>query len=55
VSAELLVEYPEAEIDLIAGGGGIFEVKVDDDLVYKKSSGANFPAPGEVGRAIGKV
>lgn len=38
--------------DLIKGAGGIFDVKVDGDLVFSKKQAGRFPTPGEVERAI---
>ena len=33
---------------LIKGGGGIFEVKLDGELIFSKKQAGRFPAPGEV-------
>jgi len=33
---------------LIRGGGGIFDVRVDGDLVFSKYQKGRFPDPGEV-------
>jgi selenoprotein W-related protein len=33
---------------LIKGTGGVFEVKVDDELVFSKKKTGRFPDPGEV-------
>jgi selT/selW/selH-like putative selenoprotein len=32
----------------VKGHGGIFEVTVDDDLVFSKKAEHRFPSPGEV-------
>ena len=37
---------------LIKGGGGIFDVKVDGNLVYSKHQAGRFPEPGEVLKLI---
>ncbi len=37
-----------AESELIAGGGGIFDVKVDGKLIYSKKKTGRFPEPDEV-------
>jgi len=37
---------------LIKGGGGIFDVKLDGDLIFSKKQAGRFPAPGEVEGAI---
>jgi selenoprotein W-related protein len=38
--------------ELIPGGGGIFDVKVDGKLVYSKDASGRFPQPGEVPKLI---
>ena len=37
-----------AEARLIVGGGGIFDVVVDGDLVFSKFEAGRFPDPGEI-------
>jgi selenoprotein W-related protein len=37
---------------LIAGSGGVFDVRVDGRLVYSKHNTGRFPEPGEVVRII---
>ena len=37
---------------LIKGGGGIFEVKLDGELIFSKKQTGRFPAPGEVEATI---
>jgi len=34
--------------ELIASGGGVFEVKVDGDLVYSKKRTGQFPDEGKI-------
>jgi len=55
VEAELRANYPDANIKLIKGGGGIFDVKCDGKLVYSKlkTQGQRFPEDGEISRLIG--
>ena len=36
------------ESELIASGGGVFEISVDDKLVFSKQSLGRFPDDGEV-------
>jgi selenoprotein W-related protein len=33
---------------LVASGGGVFEVTVDNDLVFSKRKLGRFPDPGEI-------
>jgi selT/selW/selH-like putative selenoprotein len=42
------------EASLVAGSNGIFDVKVDDKVVYSKFETGRFPEPGEVSKIIGK-
>jgi selenoprotein W-related protein len=40
------------EARLVAGSGGVFDVKVDGRLVYSKDNTGRFPEPGEVPEKI---
>ena len=42
-------------MELIKGGGGIFDVKVDGQLIYCKKETGRFPEDSEVLDAIGKL
>jgi len=44
-----------ADIDLIKGDGGIFDVKVDGDMVFSKHSVGRFPNPGEVEGSVRRI
>ena len=35
------------QVSLVAGGGGIFEIRKDGEILWKKERGGAFPAPGE--------
>jgi len=50
VAAELRAICPDANIKLIEGGGGIFDVKCDGKLIYSKKNieGKRFPSAGEI-------
>jgi selT/selW/selH-like putative selenoprotein len=50
VEAEIKASYPNAIIKLIAGGGGIFDVKCNGKLIYSKQNieGKRFPNSGEI-------
>jgi selenoprotein W-related protein len=52
VEAEVKANYPESNIRLVKGGGGIFEVKCDGKLIYSKKNTHRFPNEGEVARLI---
>jgi len=57
VEAELKTKYPDVNIKLIKGGGGIFDVKCNGKLIYSKlnTKGHRFPNDGEISRLIGQV
>ena len=44
---DLIMEFG-AEVDLVKSGGGVFEVTVDDRLVFSKKALGRFPEPGEL-------
>jgi len=54
VEAELKAKYPNSKIELVKGGGGIFEVKCDGKLIYSKRTVGRFPQAGEVTQIIEK-
>ena len=35
------------EATLVGGSGGIFEIRQDREILWKKERGGSFPAPGE--------
>jgi len=47
-----LTEKFGATCELIASGGGVFEVLVDNELVYSKKATGRHADPGEVARLI---
>jgi selT/selW/selH-like putative selenoprotein len=57
VEAELKANYPDSNIQLIKGGGGVFDVKCDGKLIYSKQNieGQRFPNVGEINRLIEKT
>ncbi|MBK1835151.1 Rdx family protein [Roseibacillus ishigakijimensis] len=46
MSAEIKTATDE-EITLVAGGGGIFEIRQDGNLLWKKQRSGHFPNSGE--------
>jgi selT/selW/selH-like putative selenoprotein len=56
VEAELKAKYPDSDIKLIKGGGGIFDVKCNGKLIYSKlnTKDQRFPDDGEISRSIGQ-
>jgi selenoprotein W-related protein len=41
-------EFPRAEVRLVEGSGGVFEVTVDGSLVFSKKKLGRHAEPGEV-------
>jgi selT/selW/selH-like putative selenoprotein len=54
LAAELKGEFG-VQARLIRGGGGIFDVRVDGDLVFSKFRIGRFPDPGEVEAIIRRL
>jgi len=51
--AELKAKFGEEhEFELERGGGGVFDVKVDDQLVFSKHATKRFPQYQEIPNAI---
>ncbi len=47
-----LAKTLSADIELIAGSGGIFEVSVDGNLIFSKKKLNRFPNDGEIADSI---
>ncbi|MBF0258392.1 MAG: Rdx family protein [Desulfamplus sp.] len=43
-------DYPDADITLLKGSGGIFDIKCNGKIIYSKKNieGKRFPNPGEI-------
>jgi selT/selW/selH-like putative selenoprotein len=56
VEAELKANYPDSNVTLVKGSGGIFDIKCDGKLIYSKQNieGNRFPGEGEITRLIKK-
>jgi selenoprotein W-related protein len=52
LAAALRDRWPEAEVGLTPSGGGVFEVSVDNTVVFSKKSLGRHAQPGEVLRLI---
>lgn len=54
MEAEVKAGYPDSDVTLIRGGGGIFEVKCNGKLIYSKQriAGQRFPNAGEIAGLI---
>lgn len=52
MEAEIKEEFSGAEVTLVEGSGGVFEVTVDGELVFSKTELDRHAEPGEVLRLI---
>jgi selenoprotein W-related protein len=52
VEKELDTTFSDIRVQLIPGHGGVFEVKLDDMLIYTKSDTGRFPDTGEIAGII---
>ena len=54
MEAELKGSYPDADIKLIKGGGGIFDVICNGKRIFSKLNiaGQRFPREGEISKLI---
>jgi len=48
LSAQIKSAYPEAQVEMIPGSGGVFEVHRDGELVFSKKQTGRFPEDGEI-------
>ena len=55
--AELVEKYGKDKIqpELIAGGGGIFDIVLDGKRIYSKHETGRFPGYGEIPKAIDEI
>jgi len=52
LKAEIEKKFPDAEIELIEGSNGVFEVKRDGTLLFSKHELGRFPNPGEIAEKL---
>ncbi len=48
MAAEIQQAYPDADVVLIESSGGVFEVTLDDELIFSKVELGRHATPGEV-------
>ena len=41
-------KQPAAQVELVRGGGGVFEITVDGALKYSKKASGQFPSDAEI-------
>jgi selT/selW/selH-like putative selenoprotein len=54
LAAELKNEFG-IEVRLIRGGGGIYDVTVDGEVIFSKFRAGRFPGPGEVANILRRL
>ena len=52
LEVELNDNFPQADISLISSGGGVFEISLNDNLIFSKKALNRFPEDGEIKRLI---
>jgi selenoprotein W-related protein len=52
LAAELKEVFPGCEVRLIPSSGGVFEVKLDGELIFSKKALRRHAEPGEVVRLV---
>ena len=52
MAAELKQAWPDTDVRVIPSSGGVFEVKVDGELLFSKRALRRHAEPGEVVRLI---
>ncbi len=55
LEAHLKTKYNGADIKLISSGGGVFEITLDNELIFSKKSLGRFPDDGEIDNLIDKA
>lgn len=48
LEVELKKNFPQVDVSLISSGGGVFEICLDDNLIFSKKSLNRFPDDGEI-------
>ena len=52
LEVELKNNFPQADISLISSGGGVFEISLNDNLIFSKKALNRFPDSGEIKKLI---
>lgn len=52
LEVELKSKFEHVNIELISSGGGVFEVTLDNNLIFSKKALERFPEEGEVEKLI---
>ncbi len=52
MEAHLKTKYNGADVKLISSGGGVFEITLDNELIFSKKDLGRFPDDGEIDNLI---
>ena len=52
LEVELKNNFPQADISLISGGGGVFEISLNGNLIFSKKALNRFPEDGEIKKLV---
>jgi len=52
LAAELKSSLEDVQVELVAGGGGVFDVSCDGRLVYSKHQTGQFPSLTDISDAL---
>jgi len=52
LEVELKSKFDHVNIELISSGGGVFEVTLDNNLIFSKKALERFPEEGEIEKLI---
>ena len=52
LEVELKNNFPQADISLISSGGGVFEISLNDNLIFSKKALNRFPEDGEIKKLV---
>jgi len=52
LEAHLKTKYNGADVKLISSGGGVFEITLDNELIFSKKALGRFPDDGEIDNLI---
>ena len=55
MEAHLKTKYNGADIKLISSGGGVFEITLDNELIFSKKALGRFPDDGEIDNLINQA
>ena len=52
LKADIVAKHPDADVELVEGSGGVFEVERDTELIFSKVEQERFPETEEI---LGKL